>query len=155
MLATRSWLLAAADSSPAALRAALAIHARRVGEAGRAEALALRRMVDLRAPDPKVERLDVLLLDRRPTLIVTQFSATVLYLRDRLAHLLPAWSTGRLAGWGRIAVPQERVLAWFAAGAPDVTPRILITRTQIDPAELGRVERVVQYDDDRAISTGA
>jgi hypothetical protein len=150
MLATRSWLHAAADSSPAALRAALALYARRLGEAGRAkeraDALALRRSIDLGASDPKVERLARLLADGTPTLVTTEHSATVLYLRDRLAEGSPAWCTRRIAGWRHTLIPRERLLEWFKAGAPDVAPWVLIARSPLDTNDLGRIARVVGYD---------
>jgi hypothetical protein len=150
MLATRSWLHAAADSSPAALRAALALHARRLGETGRmkerTEALALRRSIDLGAPDPKAERLARLLADGMPTLVTTAHAATVLYLRDRLTASSPAWCTRSLAGWRHTPIPREQLLEWFKAGAPDVAPWVLFARAPMDPSEVGRVERVVRYD---------
>ena len=154
----RRWLLAAHSSSPAALRAALATYAVLLGQEGlsraQAKALEIRRSIDLRAPDPKVERLALLLADHRPTLVVTEYAATVLYLRDRLADRSPAWCTRSLAGWKRILLPREGVLRWFTAGAPGVAPWVLIARGPTDDVPLGRVERVVRYDHHSA-SAGA
>src|SRR5437868_13086877 len=79
------WLLAAHNSSPAALRAALATYAILLGEEGlsqaQAKALEIRRSIDLAAPDPKADRLRLMLAEGRPTLVVTEYAATVLYLR--------------------------------------------------------------------------
>jgi hypothetical protein len=144
------WLLAAHHSSPAALRAALATYAILLGEEGlsqaEAKALEIRRAIDLAAPDPKAERLALLLADGRPTLVVTEYAATVLYLRGRLAMHLPAWCTRCLAGWREILLPRERILDWFRGGAPDVAPWVLIAREPICHEELGRLGRVVRYD---------
>src|SRR6478609_129768 len=130
------WLLAAANSSPAALRAALTTYAIMLGEEGlpqaQAKAFELRRSVDLNAPDPKAERLLQGLGEGAPTLIVTGYAATVLYLRDRLADLSPAWCTRCLAGWRHTLLPREQVLGWFAARTPNVAPWVLIARSPVD-----------------------
>jgi len=144
------WLLAAATSSPAALRAALFSYAILLEQEGlsrlQAKALEVRRSIDLGAPDPKVDQVAATLTDGTPTLIVTEYAATVLYLRDRLADRSPAWCTRCLAGWKGTLLPREYVLEWFRAGAPDVAPWVLIARSPKDPAELGRVSRQIKYD---------
>ena len=144
-------LLAAACSSPAALRAALATYAILLGEEGlpqaQSRALEIRRSIDLQAPDRKSEEVALTLTEGESTLILTGYAATVLYLRDRLAGSSPAWCTRCLAGWRHTLLPREEVLGWFKAGAPDVAPCVLIARAEAhEVAELGRLGRVIEYD---------
>lgn len=107
----------------------------------------LRGSIDLAAPDPKVELLRSLLADGHPTLVFTNAVATVPYLRDRLAELVPAWVTGGRAGWRHVEMPRDRILAWFQPGAPEVTPRVLLASdVAAEGLDLQRAERVIHYD---------
>ena len=146
----RSVLLGAATSSPAALRAALARYAARLGESGypvlQRKADDLRQSISLTAPDPKVEVLCAMLTGSPASLVRSDHTATILYLRDRLFISAPAWCTKSQAGWGRIILPREGILTWFATGAPEVAPRVLITRSLAQESNLGRVVQLITYD---------
>lgn len=144
------WLLAAATSSPAALRAALVTYALMLEAEGLPQltrkALETRRLIDLRAPDPKADALALAVSSGAVTLVVTNYAATVLYLRDRLVDRSPAWCIRSLAGWRHALLPRKEVLDWFGDRAPAVAPWILISRSPLDMAPLGRVEHTIHYD---------
>lgn len=97
--------------------------------------------------DSKADRLAALVGDGAPTIVFTTSIATVHYLRDRLTALGPAWVTGLRAGWRHVTTPREQVFRWFAPGAPDVAPRILIASdVAAEGLDLQRASRIVHYD---------
>lgn len=107
----------------------------------------LRAAIALDGPDPKAESLRSLLADGRPSLVFANAVATVPYLRDRLADLVPAWITGARAGWRHVGVPRAQVLGWFRPGAPEVTPRVLLASdVAAEGLDLQRAQRVIHYD---------
>jgi superfamily II DNA or RNA helicase len=102
------------------------------------------------APDTKLERLQTILSDGRPTIVFVSRRETVRYLRDRLAGPPIAWCTGERAGLGPTAVPRAAVLGWFrTGGSPPVGPDpicLVVTDVAAEGLDLQRAARVVHYD---------
>jgi hypothetical protein len=97
--------------------------------------------------DPKADRLASLLSDGVPTIVFTTSIATVPYLRERLTSIGPAWVTGSRAGWRHVTVPRDQVFKWFAPGAPDVAPRVLLASdVAAEGLDLQRAARIIHYD---------
>jgi hypothetical protein len=102
----------------------------------------------LKQPDGKLERLEYLLEQTTPGLVFTAYRDTVRYLRDRLAHLRPAWCTGERAGIGHTLLARDAVLGWFrGAVSSDAAPRhLLVTDVAAEGLDLQRAARVIHYD---------
>ena len=102
------------------------------------------------APDAKLERLQSILSDGRPTIVFVSRRETVRYLRERLAGPPIAWCTGERAGLGPTAVPRAAVLGWFrSGGSPPVGPDpvcLVVTDVAAEGLDLQRAARVVHYD---------
>ncbi|MGH7525289.1 MAG: helicase-related protein, partial [Gemmatimonadales bacterium] len=104
------------------------------------------------APDPKLDRLQALLADQRPTLVFVARRETVRYLRDRIGGSTIAWCTGERAGLGRSSVPRATVLEWFGDGAgAEIAERIgvrhlVVTDVAAEGLDLQRAARVIHYD---------
>jgi superfamily II DNA or RNA helicase len=103
-----------------------------------------------RAPDAKLERLQAILADGRPTIVFVSRRETVRHLRERLGGPPIAWCTGERAGLGRSAVPRAVVLGWFrTGGSPAVGPDpacLVVTDVAAEGLDLQRAARVVHYD---------
>jgi superfamily II DNA or RNA helicase len=99
--------------------------------------------------DVKLQRLQSLLADGRPTLVFTTRRETVRHLRDRLAPA-PAWCTGDRAGLGRAPAARATVMRWFQeaehAGAVSLPRCLVATDVAAEGLDLRRAERVVHYD---------
>jgi superfamily II DNA or RNA helicase len=102
------------------------------------------------APDAKLERLQVILADGRPTIVFVSRRETVRHLRERLDGRPIAWCTGARAGLGRSAVPRAVVLGWFkTGGSPPIGPEptcLVVTDVAAEGLDLQRAARVVHYD---------
>jgi superfamily II DNA or RNA helicase len=103
-----------------------------------------------RAPDAKLERLQAILADGRPTIVFVSRRETVRHLWERLGGPPIAWCTGERAGLGRSAVPRAVVLAWFrttgsSSTGPDPTC-LVVTDVAAEGLDLQRAARVVHYD---------
>jgi superfamily II DNA or RNA helicase len=102
------------------------------------------------APDAKLERLQSILADGRPTIVFVSRRETVRHLRERLGGRPIAWCTGARAGLGRSAVPRAVVLGWFrTGGAPPIGPEptcLVVTDVAAEGLDLQRAARVVHYD---------
>jgi hypothetical protein len=100
------------------------------------------------AYDAKLNRLQDVLGDDKPSLIFTASRDTVTYIRERLDYLELAWCTGDRAGIGRTLLSREAVLGWFGEGAaPAMGPRhLIVTDVAAEGLDLQRAARVVHYD---------
>ena len=103
-----------------------------------------------RAPDAKLERLQAILADGRPTIVFVSRRETVRHLRERLGGRPIAWCTGARAGLGYSGVPRSVVLGWFrTGGAPPIGPEpscLVVTDVAAEGLDLHRAARVVHYD---------
>lgn len=112
------------------------------------DAAALRQLVEAAraaasAPDPKLDQLQGLLADGRPTLIFCASRDTVDYLRRRL-HGAAGWCTGEAAGIGGLRVSRTALFAAFGRGTG---PRVLVASdVAAEGLDLQAAERVVHYD---------
>jgi Helicase conserved C-terminal domain len=101
-----------------------------------------------REPDGKLDRLQALLQDGKPSLVFTTSRETVRYLRDRLAGPPVAWCTGERAGIGTCRVARQEVLRWFRdAASSELAPRhLIVTDVAAEGLDLRRAARVIHYD---------
>ena len=112
------------------------------------DATALRRLVDaahaaVRSPDPKLDQLQALLADGRPTLIFCASRDTVGHLRRRLTGTI-GWCTGEAAG---IAGHRVSRAALFTVFGQATGPRVLVASdVAAEGLDLQAAERVVHYD---------
>ena len=104
-------------------------------------------------PDPKLDRLDAILADRRPTLVFVTRRETVRHLRNRLRAGPLAWCTGQRAGIGSGTLPRQVVLGWFRTTASRLLPSVplpplhlIATDVAAEGLDLQRAARVVHYD---------
>lgn len=101
--------------------------------------------------DAKVIALRAAIAERKPTLVFTQATATVEYLRQRLGRRV-AWCTGQASGLDATPMPRDAVLDWFrkstlATDRVAARPGLLIaTDVAAEGLDLPLVERVVHYD---------
>jgi superfamily II DNA or RNA helicase len=101
----------------------------------------------LQARDPKLDRLQALLADERPTLIFTASRDTLRYIRQRLPRSCLAWCTGEQAGVGSTRLPRDIVLQSFRDGAHSHSPRhLIVTEVAAEGLDLQRAARVIHYD---------
>lgn len=102
-------------------------------------------------PDAKVRALRESIADRKPTLVFTQATATVKYLRQHLGRGV-AWCTGQASGLDALPASRDAVLDWFrkpALFADQVVPRpklLVATDVAAEGLDLPLVQRVVHYD---------
>ncbi|HET9040023.1 MAG TPA: DEAD/DEAH box helicase [Gemmatimonadales bacterium] len=101
--------------------------------------------------DPKLERLRVLLADRRPTVVFCTRRETVRHLRDRLSPPAVAWCTGERAGLGHLPAPRAAVLEWFRDprawhGHRPPPTCLVVTDVAAEGLDLRLAARVVHYD---------
>jgi hypothetical protein len=101
-----------------------------------------------RGPDPKLNRLRVLLDDGLPSLVFTGYRTTVSYLRNRLGDHRIAWCTGEKAGIGAAQLPRQCVLGWFRVptASRHAPSHLVVTDVAAEGLDLQRVARVVHYD---------
>ena len=112
------------------------------------DAAALRQLVEAAhaaagARDPKLDQLQALLADGRPTLIFCASRDTVDYLRRRLAGA-SGWCTGGAAGIGGLRVSRAALFAAFGQGTGPQT--LVASDVAAEGLDLQAAERVVHYD---------
>jgi hypothetical protein len=119
----------------------------------RARLGSLRRLTDAwpARGDRKVELLEALIADRRPTIVFTTSVETVRYLRRRLAMPGVAWVTGSGAGLGPLRASRAAVLGAFdpSESWPPAMPRpwlLIASDVAAEGLNLQLVSRVVHYD---------
>lgn len=107
----------------------------------------------LAVPDPKLDRLEAILADGRPTIVFVARRETVRHLRDHLPGRPVAWCTGERAGLGATALPRAVVLGWLRpdSGFPDQhrpspIPHLVCTDVAAEGLDLQGASRVVHYD---------
>lgn len=98
------------------------------------------------AADPRVTWLRALLSDGIPTVVFTGSTATLAWLRARLADLGPAWLAGDGAGIGTARLPRAAVLARYGPAGTGTLPPLLATDVAAEGLDLQRAARVVHYD---------